>query len=397
MGSATAILLARRGVDVTLFDAAPRVISRASRWNEGKIHHGYLYAGDRTLNTARRLMPGGLAFRRLTEMLLEQSIAPAIGVDDETYLVHRDSVTSAPATAAYLDAVASLAREHPDVSGSIAPDAGRAPQALTPAELARLTDSAAIVAGFRVAERSVSTNWIADRLEAVVASTPRLRLRLGTRVIGVAPASARDDRLRVETAEGTGGPYDAVVNALWEGRLAVDRTMGLPPPHEFSYRHRVAAFVRLAHPVGVPSVVIGTGPFGDAKRYGERDIYLSWYWSGLRAESDAVAPPPDPAGGADLDARALSDIVSELGGILPAVRQVLPATASASIRGGWIYASGHGPLAQRWSSLHRRDRVGIQRLGRYVSVDTGKYSIAPWLAEQVADQLVGAAAARVAH
>lgn len=388
MGCATALQLARRGVAVTIFDAADRVMARASRWNEGKIHLGYLYAGDRTLNTARRLMPGGLAFRRLTEALLEQSIAPAIGDHDEVYLVHRASVASPGATADYLRAVASLVREHPEATGSVAPEAGRAPETLAPAALARLTDSADVVAGFRVAERSVSTNWIADRLDAVVAATPRLRLRLGARVTAVRPASDRDDRLHVATAEGLDGPYDAVVNALWEGRLAVDETMGLAPPAEFSHRYRVAAFVRLAQPVDVPSVVIGTGPFGDAKRFGDRDVYLSWYPAGLLAESDTVAPVEDPRGSVEGDARVLGEILTRLGGVLPSVRQVPPAIDRACIRGGWVYASGRGSLAHPASTLHRRDRVGIQRAGRYVSVDTGKYSIAPWLAQQVADQLV---------
>ncbi len=388
MGCATAVLLARRGVDVTLFEAADRVLARASRWNEGKIHLGYLYAGDRTLNTARRLMPGGLAFRRITETLLEQSIAPAIGADDEVYLVHRASVASVRATAQYLAAVASLVREHAEVAGSVAPDAGRAPATLASTDLARITDSADIVAGFRVAERSVSTNWIADRLEAVVAATPRLRLRLGARVAAVTPAADRTDRFHVQTAEDRDGPYDAVVNALWEGRLAIDRTMGLSPPAEFSHRYRVAAFVRLSQPVDVPSVVIGTGPFGDAKRYGERDVYLSWYPAGLLDESDALAPPTEPRGSADVDARLLIDITTQLGSIVPAVRQVLSNTDHASIRGGWVYANGRGSLSQPWSTLHRRDRVGIHRVGRYLSVDTGKYSIAPWLAQQVVDQLV---------
>jgi glycine/D-amino acid oxidase-like deaminating enzyme len=388
MGCATAIALTRRGVDVTLFDAADRLLARASRWNEGKIHLGYLYAGDPSLATAQRLLPGGLAFRRLIQTLLGESIGPAIGDDDEIYLVHRQSVAGAAATVRYLDAVASLVRAHPEVAGSVAPEAGRAPDALSPADLARLTDSPEIVAGFRVAERSVSTTWIADRLEAVALDTPRLRLRLGARVTGVAAVSDRDDRLRVETTDDRDGPYDAVVNALWEGRLAVDQSVGLVPPAEISHRYRVAAFVRLTHPIDVPSAVIGTGPFGDAKRFGDRDVYLSWYPAGLLAESDAPAPAGDPRGSADDEARVLHEILTRLGDVLPAVRQVPAAIDHARIRGGWVYASGRGSLAHPASTLHRRDRVGIQRAGRYLSVDTGKYSLAPWLAQQVADQLV---------
>ena len=84
MGCCTALQLARRGLTVTIVDAAGALMTGASRWNEGKIHLGYLYAADPSLATARRLLPGGLAFRPLMEDLLGQSIAPAVADHDET-------------------------------------------------------------------------------------------------------------------------------------------------------------------------------------------------------------------------------------------------------------------------------------------------------------------------
>ena len=47
-----------------------------------------------------------------------------------------------------------------------------------------------------------------------------------------------------------------------------------------------------------------------------------------------------------------------------------------------------GSRADPASTPYRRDRVGITRAGAYFSVDTGKYSIAPWLASEVANLLV---------
>ena len=63
-------------------------------------------------------------------------------------------------------------------------------------------------------------------------------------------------------------------------------------------------------------------------------------------------------------------------------------TETRRIAGGWVYAEGRGPLDDARSTLHRRDRIGIKREGQYVSVDTGKYSIAPWLARTIADDLL---------
>lgn len=385
MGCCTALQLARRGVRVTLVDRAAAAMTGASRWNEGKIHLGYLYAGDPTLATVERLLPGGLAFRPSMEALLDESLTPAIADHDEIYLVHRDSVVGAEATAAHLSRVAALAAAHPGRRDSLCGDAGRMPVRLTAADLGRVCDSDDVVAGFRVAERSLATPWVADRLAAAVAGEPRIDLRPGTGVDGVSVLP--DGRYRVRSPQGDDGPYDAVVNALWQGRLAVDRSMGLAPPAEVSHRYRVAAFVRTPTAVTLPSVVIGTGPFGDMKRYGDRDVYLSWYPAGLLADGAGIAPPPTPRQTPAGDAAIVRAIVEALGRYLPGVRTLDLGAAEVRVRGGWVYASGHGHLSDPASTLHRRDKVGITAVGRYVSVDTGKYSIAPWLAAQVADRL----------
>ena len=83
MGSCLSLFLARKGIDVTLFDMAPTPMGGASRWNEGKIHLGYLYSADPSLRTTRTLLPGGLAFSRLVSDLLEESLADEITGDDE--------------------------------------------------------------------------------------------------------------------------------------------------------------------------------------------------------------------------------------------------------------------------------------------------------------------------
>jgi hypothetical protein len=48
------VLLARRGLVVSVFDRESAPLAGASRWNEGKIHLGYLYGADPTMQTARR-------------------------------------------------------------------------------------------------------------------------------------------------------------------------------------------------------------------------------------------------------------------------------------------------------------------------------------------------------
>ena len=390
MGCSTALFLARRGVRVALIDRAPAPFTGASRWNEGKIHLGFLYAADPSLETARRILPGGLTFAPLVRSLIGCDPAPATTADDDIYLVHRDSVVSAAATADYFERVAGLVREHPAARDYLVEVDDCWARALSDAEVEALAAPGSVAAGFRVPERSVSTNWVADRFVAALTAEPRIELAMGTRVLAAAPlAASPEGAWQVDTTAGRFGPFDGVVNALWEGRLAVDHALGLAPKDRWTHRFRLSLFVRTDRRLDVPSLVLATGPFGDIKNYNGRDFYLSWYPAGLIAEGGEVSPPRLK----DLDdaasERIKTAILDNLASRIPAAGKIARHAATATLAGGWVFAMGTGSLADPGSTLHQRDRVGIRRHGHYLSVDTGKYSIAPWLAQTIAEWIGG--------
>jgi hypothetical protein len=80
--------------------------------------------------------------------------------------------------------------------------------------------------------------------------------------------------------------------------------------------------------------------------------------------------------------------VAALSGFFPSLRDALQA-AQTTVGGGWVVAPGSGSIADPASGLHRRDRFGVSRRGSYISVDTGKYSTAPWLARRIVDEILG--------
>lgn len=384
MGSATAVRLARDGHQVVLYDRAPRPMEGASRWNEGKIHLGFLYAGDPTFRSAERLLPGGLAFRPLVERLIGTRLRQ-VTEEDDLFLVHRDSVVDAEATRAYFDSLVERVRAHP-ASGDYLVDVSRARvRPLDHRELAQLADTDTVIAGFRVPERSIATAWLADRVTGTVLAEPGITLRLATEVRGVRVDHRRHrSSYSIDTAEGLDDGFDVVVNALWEGRLSIDATMGLAAQPPWSHRYRVSLFLETRVPVAVPSFVLCTGPFGDVKRYSPCSFYLSWYPAGLMATGEGLQPPLVPSLDPTEAAERQAAVVDALARVVPAVGEVAKAARWTRLAGGWVFASGTGLLSDPRSTLHRRDRVGITRLDRYFSVDTGKYSIAPWLAEQLA-------------
>ena len=72
---------------------------------------------------------------------------------------------------------------------------------------------------------------------------------------------------------------------------------------------------------------------------------------------------------------------------LPGVARLRPRIAHMELQGGWVFAAGQGLLSDPLASLHRRSDFGIVRRGAYVSVDTGKYATAPWLARRLAESI----------
>ncbi|MDQ1433343.1 MAG: hypothetical protein QOF59_159 [Actinomycetota bacterium] len=401
MGSSTALHLARLGVPVTMFDHEDAPFRGASRWNEGKIHLGFLYAADPTLDTARAVLPGGLDFKDQVEVLTAIALGPVTTPGDDLYLVHRDSVTAPDSVARYFAAVAELVRSLPKARRYLTDVSRRSVEPLSSTELADLADPSVVVAGFRVPERSVDTNRVADAFVDALDGEPLVELRLGRHVTGVETVDDRNDRWRVHTTSGRDGnghdgdergddepdhdgPFDAIVNALWEGRPRIDRTVGHRPDWAEHHRYRVSLFVRTATALEPRSAVLAVGPFGDVKSYSERDFYLSWYPTGLLAHAEAVDPPAVPALSDRARNRIATEVFAALGDVMPWVRSIERAASEVRVQGGWVYSQGGGSLDDPVAAVHRRNRLGISRLGSYFSVDTGKYSVAPTLAERLA-------------
>lgn len=395
LGTCTALELARRGQRSTLLEGTPALLQGASRWSEGKIHLGFVYAGDPTLRTARRLIPGGLAFASLVSRHLGRRLDEFVTGEDEIFLVHRQSVVSAEAFEAYGRRTATLVREAAAQPGSppyLCDVAAAAIRRLSPSALARITDADEVVAGYAVPERSVSTVAIADLVQEAAAAEPLISVRTGTRIVAV--ERREDGRLEVradaEAAAPPDAPFDVVINALWEGRPAIDASLGIRPIAPWSHRFRAALFAH-APAVSCSSAVLCTGPFGDVKRYADGRLYLSWYPSGLLAEGQALEPP---RAAATLDRgqreAVLHGTLQALAHYFPAVRRLRDSGAALEVHGGWVYALGQGSLADPESTLHRRDRFNMTVDRGFISIDTAKYSLAPWLAERVAELVVAA-------
>lgn len=391
-GACVAMELASAGISVDLYDKNDRCVTQASAQNEGKIHLGYVYANDRSLRTAGTMIAGALAFAPLMRRWVGSAIDAVPVSAPFHYVVHASSLLSAADVEHHLRRSHALAVEagrgaEPDYFGS---DYRVPPARMSDAELDAHFDRRQVAAAYATREVAVDPEALAAVVRARLSGDPKIRCRLRAHVHGAFPA---EDGVTVEfetSGERVRERYDHVVNTLWDGRLAIDRTAGLRPGRAWLYR--VKHYVRLHAPAlaaRVPSATIVLGGFGDVAAYGGGNFYLSWYPAGMRGASSELTPPPwplvldEPVSGG-----VRRDIVAGLGRIVPALAAPEPAAVEAATLGaGIIFARGRSDIDDPASGLHQRYAIGPRSRGRYHTVDTGKLTMAPLFGKTVADRI----------
>ena len=393
-GACIALELARRGFDVDLLDQDRQPLNRASLRNEGKIHLGFVYAKDRSLRTARLMMRGALTFRRLVSGWTDGALARPLVSAPFQYLVPHDSAQPPPALAAHYADVGRLyeagVRAGGDYLGTTPAPLWRP---LSPREYSGFVAIERLAGGFATGEVSVDLRETAAALRRALAAHPRIRLRLGQRVRAVSRTPAG---FLVEGHDPDGVAWrllcNQVVNALWEGRLAIDRGLGLLATRPWVHRLKYRVMVELPDTLrGLPSMSFVLGAYGDIATYGDGEAYVSWYPECLRGWSREIEPPPDWAV-ACVGGLPVAEQLAIGRRVLDAFDGLVPGLARARIQtvdAGVIFSWGDTDITDPDSALHRRDDTGVESADGYHSVNTGKLTTAPLFALDAADRVEG--------
>lgn len=393
-GTCIALELGRRGFDVELLDQDPLPLNRASLRNEGKVHLGFIYAKDRSLRTAQLMMRGALTFRRLLSEWTNGALERLSVSAPFHYLVPHDSAVPPRELAAHYAAVERLYHDGQRAGGDYL---GTKPtplwRPLERPEYARFTDLERVGAGFATGEVSVDLRETVAALRCALARHPRIRLRMGHRVREVARTPAGFE-VKGSAADGAAWTLACaqVVNALWEGRLTIDRGLGLLPPRPWVHRLKYRVMVKLPDGLrGMPSLSFVLGAYGDVATYDDGEVYVSWYPECLRGWSGEVEPPSGWA--IACTGRLPTAEQAAIGRrVLDAFDPLVPGLARASVRtvdAGVIFSWGDTDITDPASALHRRDDTGVRSVDGYHSVNTGKLTTAPLFALDAADRVEG--------
>lgn len=392
-GCCTALALAEQRANVVLFEQSNSLLSRTAVANEGKIHLGYMYAADPTLETARTMIEGALAFAPFFERYLGIPIGQMKNSARTNYVVHRNSQHNSDEVSAYLKEVHRLVSE---VSNGrelayFGLDLAVPLRCWSPEERYATFDSEVALQVFETPEVAIKPEELACELRSCVSNHPRIEVRLGNRVLRADRESGRI-RVSIESPEGRRiYDFQHVVNALWDGRLVVDETMGLKPHRP--WLHRLKYGISFTLPFGVevpPSVTVVSGPFGEVVTFPDKQLYLTWYPECLQGISAELSPPNWPTYAPEPKRSViLRRTISAISEFLLSVKPLNDTTLSdARVKGGTIVAWGETDIYDPKSELHRRCDIGITSDRRYHSIDPGKLTMIPYFAEKCAYRIL---------
>jgi glycine/D-amino acid oxidase-like deaminating enzyme len=391
-GSCVALSLAERGVDVTLFDRNEQLLSRTAVANEGKVHLGYMYASDPGYSTARMMMQGALAFAPFFARhlgLAKESMAVS---RPATYVVHRDSQRTAEEISQYLATVHTLIQESSRGRNDayFGRDLNGAVRMWSPAEREAQFDPLVAVAAFDTPEVAIDPTALAEAIRNRVRAERRIDIRLRHNVISVEDRDGLE--VVLEAPDGAARErFDHVVNALWDGRLAINEKRGLRPDRPWMHRLKYGVSFRL--PKGVkkpPSATFVSGPFGEVVSYEDGLTYLTWYPVCLQGISSDITPPEWPTYPSEpLRSSLFEGTLSAMGQFVSSLRDLdWRELKDVTVKGGVIVAWGQTDIYDPASELHQRFAIGVSSTGRYHSIDPGKLTMAPYFAEICANRIL---------
>jgi glycine/D-amino acid oxidase-like deaminating enzyme len=394
LGVCVALGLARRGHAVTLIDKSPDCMLRASLRNEGKIHLGFVYANDPSFRTASLLLRSALSFAGLVEEWVGAEVTwDALKSHPFTYAIARDSLLPPEKILAHYER---LQEEYRGMAGARGASylGTQAKELWRPLPTGALND----VVSADFAEQFASTVEVAiDRAEfrlllrGALNASRGVKQLYGHRVESVARTAAGFRVGGVNCGgEAWGCEAGIVVNCLWEGRLALDEKMGLVPDRKWVYRLKYRLLGDLPKRLAsAPSLTCVLGSYGDFVVYPTGRIYISWYPACMKGWCGEIATPPaweGPANG-QVDSRFAANLaretLAEFGRVVPGLQNAEIDTVDAGV----IFSWGESDISDPASRLHERFDIGVQAHDGYYSIDTGKFTCAPFFAQQFLGQI----------
>jgi glycine/D-amino acid oxidase-like deaminating enzyme len=294
LGVCTALELANHGYDIHLFEASEALRTKASFANEGKIHIGMVYALDKRLKTAKEMIRGALHFMSYLKRWIELKPEDILSTPFY-YLNHTDSLLSKEQLWNHYRSCQKLFQE------AVSHFKIRYLDLFDKLDVVQLTDHVGELEHFnpelveslyKTNEYAVDVRQIATLLRSAAMEHEKISIYLKTKVKHLKSTRKYFELALTHGIEHRTEHFDVVINTSWDGRLELDRQLGIMPPYPWSYRYKLATrVISRFKESDLPSVTIVQGPYGDIVNFKDHGMYYSWYPIGRMGWSEDVKPP----------------------------------------------------------------------------------------------------------
>jgi glycine/D-amino acid oxidase-like deaminating enzyme len=229
-GAVVALELARAGTDVILIEQDRRPMNRASLRNEGKVHLGFVFAHDESLATSRLMIEGALTFRSVLSRLTDGAAQTLTASTPFLYLVPQNSLLPPDELERRFTAIEAAFLHRMSTQPGLDYLGTRPDRVVRRGTLAAVSDylcTDRMAGAFLTKEVAVDTVALAEIVRAAITAQTLIRCLPGHRAACV---QRLDGGFRVHGfADGEPWQVEAaqVVNATWESRFTLDRTVGI--------------------------------------------------------------------------------------------------------------------------------------------------------------------------
>jgi hypothetical protein len=381
-GVCVALMLQKHGYRVQLIDKSHDIINRTSLTYEGKVHLGFVYGMDKSMQTGYKMIRDALHFAPYMEYLLDKDEDwLQFRSKPNIYLVAHDSMLSPQEIEIYFEKINAYFQDC--LSDERLHYLGTRPQVIfRKIDIPTYISSGFVSASFITEEMSVDQVKIKDVLKQKITASTSIDLFLEQYVTGI---RTNPDGYIVECKrqDGTTATIksDIVFNCLWEKRIYFDRMVGINDESSHSLRLKYGLVLQaddFLH--SLHSLTMIHGPYGNfvINPYSNR-AFCSWYPASMKGLME-YGDVPDTWEQA-CDGYASNSLIEALRkDNLEGFRQFIPNLNDLTVlkvTAGVILAEGIKDITEHDSTFHSRNETPIREKAGYFSVNTSKYTSAP--------------------
>ena len=380
-GCCIALMLRKHDYDVKIIDKSNDIFNRASLNQEGKVHMGFNWGMDASLKTGKKLLLDSLHFAPYLEYLLGKKVNwEKLKSTKFNYLVAKDSLLSADEIESYYKTLQTIYCQY--LEDEKLTYLGKRPKTIfKKISLPTQVNPDFFQACFSTEEVSLRPENFKEIIKEKI-QTENISLCLNQCVTN---SKRTPQGFMVETnlENGDVGQFESnlVFNCLWEGKMILDKQMGLPVEKGINLRFKSAIITKSHVPLnGLNSFTIIQGPYGDFVQYPQsNETYYCWYPSSLKGMvvDQSIPTSWEEACDGKIPQTVRQKLVNENFKHFQRLIPTLSDFQVLSIIGGVIMGRGHQDIHHADSQLHERNEFPITHKDGYYSINTGKFSSAP--------------------